>query len=83
MTTFIFILAYLIVIGYIIWYFTSTTDKTFSRLWEIFITILALIPGVHIFAVIIVPILIWSLNYNGELNYKNNWFNRTFLSSNE
>ena len=84
MGAFIIILAYILVIGEFIWYFTCTEHKDVPLILVIIALILGLLPGFNCFAAfIIIPIVIACLWDNGSVILKNNWFNRKFLAYRE
>lgn len=83
MSAFIIILAYILVIGEFIWYFTCTEHKDVPLILVIITLIIGLLPGFNCFATFIIPMIIACLCDNGSVILKNNWFNRKFLAYRE
>ena len=83
MNALIIILAYVLVISEILWYFTCTKHEDIPLILALITIIVSLFPGVNVFAVILLPILFEILKTDNLIKLKNNWFNRKFLSYRE
>lgn len=83
MSAFIIILFYFIVLGEIIWWFTSVRHTEIPLLLEIVIAIIMLCPGLHIIGSIVFAAACWMACIEGDIQLKNNWFNRKFLAHRE
>lgn len=79
MTTIIYILAYLILIGEIVWRYTSVKCDI-PLLEEIGLFVVCFLPGIHVIAAVSFPGICVILYSEGILKLKDNWFNRKFLN---
>lgn len=83
MNALIIILAYVLVICEVFWYFTCTKHEDIPLILVLIAIIIGLIPGMNVFAVILFPILFEILKADNLIKLKDNWFNRKFLSYRE
>lgn len=83
MRIFIYIIAYIILIAEIIWWITCTKRKDIPLILELILLIFSLIPGLHVISVIAIPGIAYILYDNNNIELKDNWFNKTFLSCHE
>ena len=83
MSAFIIILAYILVIGEFIGYFTCTEHKDVPLILVIITLIIGLIPGFNCITIFVIPMAIACLCDSGSIILKDNWFNRKFLAYRE
>jgi len=80
MTAIIYIIAYLLLICEIVWWFTSVDRSKFPLLLELVIVFVCCIPGLHVFVAFAGPAICTVAYEGGDLELKDNWFNRKFLN---
>ena len=77
------IVAYILVFIEIIWYFTCTKHEDIPLVLVLFNIVLSCIPGLNCVMVIINAVILGILSSEGDIELKDNWFNRKFLAYRE
>ena len=80
MSAFILILTYILAVCEAVWYFTSTEHEEIPLIVSLFDCFLCCIPGINCIIVLANILISWILVNEGDIELKDNWFNRTFLA---